>query len=332
MAAPPHVHGQHMDPVVTRRDLDRTGLTRSALSDALRCCLIRVRRGVYAVRPGCTASAHSDLRRIIDEESSSRLSDIDRPGVRGAAARLHFLAQSYGRSLPEDCVLSHLSAALLWALPLTRAVQTRAEAARPARSCRYRQLLVRKRSLLPDDVTRVDGIRATTVRRTLLDVALDYPLDVSVPMIDHALRAKLLTTDELSTMHASIRRRRGAARARTAFDLADPLRESPAESICAVRFHEYGIAGFVPQVSFGTNEDGFIARVDFLHRAAKVIVEVNGEIKYTDGDAGAARARRERRQDYQLRNLGYRVYQLTWADLFSPAVFHELRRAVRSLS
>ncbi len=268
---------------------------------------------------------------MTDEESSARLADIDRPGVRGAAARLHFLAQSYGHSLPQDCVLSHLSAALLWALPLTRAVQTRAEVARPARSCRYRQLLVRKRSLLPEEVTSVDGMRATTVRRTLLDVALDYPLDVSVPMIDHALRAKLLTTDDLTTMHASIHRRRGSVRARTALALGDAVRESPAESVCAVRFHEYDLAGFVPQVSFGTNDDGFIARVDFLHREAKVIVEVNGEIKYTDGDAGAARARRERRQDYQLRNLGYRVYQLTWADLFSSSMFHEIRRAVRSV-
>ena len=321
-----------MDPVVTRSDIDRAGLTRSALTDALRCCLIRVRRGVYVLRPGCTEAAHSDLRRLIDDASTARLADIDSPGVRGAAARLRFLAHSYGHSLPDDCALSHLSAALLWDLPLTRAVQTRAEAARPARSCRYRQLIVRKRSLHPDAVTSVDGVRTTTVRQTLLDVAREYPLDVSVPMIDHALRTKQVSAEDLAELVESIRQRRGSVRARTAFALGDPVRESPAESICAVRFHEYDIAGFVPQVSFGTHEDGFIARVDFLHREAKVIVEVNGEIKYTDGEAGAARARRERRQDYQLRNLGYRVYQLTWADLFSPAMFHGIKRAVRSAS
>ena len=84
----------------------------------------------------------------------------------------------------------------------------------------------------------------------------------------------------------------------------------------------------MPQATFGTKDDGFIARVDFLHRGAKIIVEVNGEIKYTDGETGAARARRERRQDYQLRNLGYRVYQLTWADLFSPSTFHDIKHAV----
>lgn len=284
------------------------------------------------LRPHCSAAAHVELRRLIDETAAARFTDMERSGLRGDTARLRFLAHSYGDALPDDGALSHLSAALLWDMPITRSVQRRAEAARPSRACRYRQLIVRKRSLGLDAVTELDGVRVTTVRRTLLDVARDYPLDVSLAMIDHALRAGLLTSDELDDMRASTRHRRGSVRARTAFALADPQRESPAESICAVRFHEYGIAGFVPQIGFGTNEEGFIARVDFLHREAKIIVEVNGEIKYTDGEAGAARARRERRQDYQLRNLGYRVYQLTWADLFSPAVFHEIKRAVRSAS
>ena len=319
-----------MEPVVTRSHIARAGLTRSGLDDALACCLIRVRRGIYALRPGCTAAAHGELRRLIDDVAASRFADIDRSDLRGATARLRFLAHSYGGSLPDDCVLTHLSAALLWDLPLTRAVQDRAEAARPSRSCRYRQLLVRKRSLGAEDVTRTDGAIVTTVLRTLLDVALDYPLDVSVPMLDHALRAKLVSVAEVEELAASIRSRRGAVRARTAFALADAIRESPAESLCAVRFHEYGIAGFVPQVEFGTNAEGFIARVDFVHREAKVIVEVNAEIKYTDGEAGTARARRERRRDYRLRNLGYRVYQLTWADLFSPSMFHEIRHAIGS--
>lgn len=363
-----------MDVIITRTDLHRAGFSRSQITDALRCCLIRVRRGLFVVRPGCSRPPHAALALLkecsaeatgaapqtpdtgwgttagcattarrdvmnvapqtvrhdaaVVQSPAADLIALDAKGLRGHAARLRILTRTYVGDLAEDCTLSHVSAALLWGLPFTRPVQSRAEAVRPGRSRSYKQVIVRQRVLHRSEATTIDGLPVTTVRRTLLDVAFDYPLDVSVPMIDHALRTKQVSAEDLAELVESIHQRRGSVRARTAFALADPQRESPAESICAVRFHEYDIAGFVPQVSFGTNEEGFIARVDFLHREAKVIVEVNGETKYTDGEAGAARARRERRQDYQLRNLGYRVYQLTWADLFSPAVFHELKRAV----
>src|SRR5699024_5905726 len=116
----PRRHRRGMEPVVTRSHIARAGLTRSGLDDALACCLIRVRRGIYALRPGCTAAAHGELRRLIDDVAASRFADIDRSDLRGATARLRFLAHSYGGSLPDDCVLTHLSAALLWDLPLTR--------------------------------------------------------------------------------------------------------------------------------------------------------------------------------------------------------------------
>lgn len=316
-----------MDVIITRADLHRAGFSRSLVTDALRCCLIRVRRGLYVVRPDCPRRSHAALA-LLKQRSTGDLIDLDVKGLRGHAARLRILTRTYVDDLAEDCTLSHVSAALLWGLPFTRPIQGRAEAVRPGRSRGYKQVIIRQRVLHPSEATEIDGLPVTTVRRTLLDVALDYPLDVSVPMIDHALRKELVSTEDIAELARSIRRRRGSVRARTAFSLGDRARESPAESICAVRFHEHGIAGFVPQATFGTKDDGFIARVDFLHRGAKIIVEVNGEIKYTDGETGAARARRERRQDYQLRNLGYRVYQLTWADLFSPSTFHGIKHAV----
>ncbi|HJG78787.1 MAG TPA: hypothetical protein K8V08_00055, partial [Brevibacterium senegalense] len=223
------------------------------------------------------------------------------------------LVDSYRDALPSDASFSHLSAGLLWDLPVTRSLQSRAEVIRPAHSVKYRQLLVRDRDLPRTDVAVLDGTRVTTVARTLSDVAHDYPLDISVPMIDAALRNRLITGDLTSPFPPSHSGRRGARRARLALSIADPSHESPAESICAVRLHEHGIDGFVTQVVFGNPDEAFRARVDFLHRAAKLILEVNGEIKYVDGEAGSRRARQERQRDYRLRNMGYCVYQLTWA-------------------
>ena len=182
---------------------------------------------------------------------------------------------------------------------------------------------------------RYTTLWSTTDRRsrptyTLIWEEPDYPLDVSVPMIDAALRAAHVSTDEVAAFIDRSTERRGARRARRALSIADPSHESPAESICAVRLHEHAIDGFDTQVTFGSPDGAFRARLDFLHRAAKLILEVNGEIKYVDGEAGSRRARQERQRDYRLRNMGYRVYQLTWADLFSPETFREIRRLVHA--
>lgn len=317
-----------MTALLTRTAIDRAGLTRPELEAVLRCCMTRIRRGVYVIRGECPSEEHKRLRTIAEPPTNGAGSDIDRPGLRGHTAKLRVVVQSYSRSLPEGSAFSHLSAALLWGLPVTRPIQHRAEAIHPSRSREYRQLRLRKRTLPDDDVNTLDGARVTTVRRTLIDVAHDYPLDISVPMIDHALRAGLVSSPEVAEISDAFSSRKGAPRARTAFALSHAVRESPAESICAVRFHELGLEGFIAQVEFRDETGVFIARVDFAHREARVIVEVNGEIKYVDGDAGAQRARRERRRDYRLRNLDYRVFQLGWPDLFKTEAFTEIRRAV----
>ena len=319
-----------MIALVTRAACDRADITRAELTAALQCCLTRVRKGVFLVQYECTAHAHQRLRAIAVPTSLPRSADIDRPGLMGHVAKMSVLVDSYRDALPSDASFSHLSAGLLLDLPVTRSLQSRAEVIRPAHSVKYRQLLVRDRDLPRTDVAVLDGTRVTTVARTLSDVAHDYPLDISVPMIDAALRNRLITGDLTSPFPPSHSGRRGARRARLALSIADPSHESPAESICAVRLHEHGIDGFVTQVVFGNPDEPFRARVDFLHRAAKLIIEVNGEIKYVDGEAGSRRARQERQRDYRLRNMGYCVYQLTWADLFSPDTFRAIRRLVHA--
>lgn len=360
-----------MTAIITRTDLDRVGVTRSVLSDALTCCLLRVRKGMYVVLRDCRRNAHSAIAQFgigrtdhsgkladyaqydhsqtgrwetfgtwsenhtggsrppdLEQQIIDDLAAVNLPGLRGHSAKLRILARTYASGLADDSALSHVSAALLWGLPLTRPVQNRVEAVRRRRSRSYAKCIVRQRHIDDEDVTVIGSMPVTTVARTLLDVALDYPLDVSVPMIDHALRSRLTNRDGLAALTSAVHDRRGAVRARTAFELAEPLHESPAESICGVRFHEHAIVGFEPQVTFRLPEDGNLARVDFLHRDAKVIVEVNGEIKYIDGDAGALRAKRERHRDYELRSLGYQVYPLMWSDLFQPRPFRRISQAV----
>lgn len=317
-----------MNALLTRTACDRALITRTELADALDCCLTRIRHGVFVVRKECGTVSHDRIRTLAVPAALASDADIDRPGLPGHVAKMSVLVDSYRPALSEDEAFSHLSAGLLWGLPVTRTIQSRAEVIRPGTSLKYNQLLVRDRELPGTETTVHAGTRLTTATRTLVDVAHDYPLDVSVPMIDAALRMGLATIDDVAGGIDRTPARRGVRRARSAVEIADPLHESPAESICAVRFHEHGLDGFVPQVTFGSPDGDFRARVDFLHRDARLIVEVNGEIKYVDGESGSRRARQERQRDYRLRNMGYRVYQFTWADLFSPTVFHDLRGAI----
>lgn len=319
-----------MTALLTRAACDRADITRTQLAAAFQCCLTRVRKGVYVITGECAVEDHGRLRAIAVPASLPRAADVDRPGLLGHVAKMCVLVDSYRDSLPQGSAFSHLSAGLMWGLPITRALQNRAEAIRPGHAITYRQLLVRNRELPDSDVANRDAICLTTAARTVIDVAHDYPLDMSVPMIDTALSTNIVTAEELVARLAGSTPRRGIRRARRALSIADPAHESPAESICAVRFHEHGIDGFVPQILFGSPDGAFRARVDFLHREAKVIVEVNGEVKYKDGDAGSLLARKERDRDYRLRNMGYRVYQLSWADLFGPRMFQEIRHTIRT--
>ncbi|WP_143275895.1 hypothetical protein [Brevibacterium yomogidense] len=111
-------------------------------------------------------------------------------------------------------------------------------------------------------------------------MAADHHLDVSVPMIDHALRHGMTTRPDLEDQLEARGTRPGVARTRTAIALADGARESPAESVCAVRFHEYGLTGFAAQVVVRDRAGRVIARTDFLDEEAHAIVEVYGTLTY----------------------------------------------------
>jgi very-short-patch-repair endonuclease len=66
----------------------------------------------------------------------------------------------------------------------------------------------------------------------------------------------------------------------------------------------------------------FIARVDFLWRRQRLVVEVDGTSKYDD----VRRIRRERQRDGALLAAGYRVLHLSWAQ-----VVHEPEQTVARL-
>lgn len=98
---------------------------------------------------------------------------------------------------------------------------------------------------------------------------------------------------------------------------ANGLAESPAESLARwVCAQEDKIPPPELQVEI-YDRDGQIGRVDLLFRRFRVILEVDGLIKYTDpwcGDAEEA-LRREHEREARLRTAGWTVIRTTWDEL-----------------
>lgn len=112
-------------------------------------------------------------------------------------------------------------------------------------------------------------------------------------------------------------------------DFADCLSDSILESDARVVWAEAGLPAPVQQEVI--RRDGrFLARVDFLWKLARLVVEVDGLAKYSE----AGELQREKARHNALVALGYTVLRFTWADITHrpEAVLRQVRAALRLVS
>ncbi|WP_345385023.1 hypothetical protein [Ornithinimicrobium tianjinense] len=100
---------------------------------------------------------------------------------------------------------------------------------------------------------------------------------------------------------------------------ADGRSESTGESRTRWLVRALGWA-CTPQVELRDEHGQFVARVDLLLDDWRVVIEFDGAVKYTDPAVVFAEKDRERR----IRDLGYEVVRLRWADLDRPAYVRQL--------
>lgn len=299
------------------------------------CCLKRVRQGVYLVVKQCLSPNHSYVAKVAAAEVTHLPKEST--GMRKRDEDLRILVRSYVRELPPGAVFSHKSALIVHGLPipyLERDEPLFAETVHLAHGVRRRTIVIRKRELGEGDSTVVEGIRVTSILRTLSDIARDYPLSFAVAVIDSAIHQSYVTAADIRAYTEARPRRTLQHRIDSALTLMDGRREAVSESICAVRFVEYSIPGFEPQVTIRDEDGSFVARTDFANEDAKVIAEFDGEGKYYLPGSNPRKAfELERQREYKLRNLGYAVFRLRWQDLFGADVFLRIRERVeRSLA
>jgi very-short-patch-repair endonuclease len=164
-------------------------------------------------------------------------------------------------------------------------------------------------------VTTVDGIPCTTVARTLFDLCGDVHAGRAERALDTALSRKLVTHTSLCRMLDDLAEhgRAGTVLFRTLLEERAEEYVAP-ESELEARFIEltrrFGLPEPERQVDLG-DDDGWIGRVDFLFRGARVVVEVDGAAFHD----GLLDHRRDAERDERLVAAGWTVLRFRWDDV-----------------
>ncbi|WP_156374054.1 type IV toxin-antitoxin system AbiEi family antitoxin domain-containing protein [Cellulomonas sp. Leaf334] len=216
-----------------------------------------------------------------------------------------------------DAVFSHASAAALWGLtligPWPASVEIAVGAAPGGRS---RPGVTRRSCSGHLDVVEVDGVRRSSVSRTVVDLARSVPFVSGLAAADHALRRRLTTVEELRSTVESLGPARGVRAARRVLEHTSGLAESPGESLSRGRMIELRLPSPVLQHRLG-DRDGAIGRVDFWWPELRLVGEFDGRLKYqVDGIADERRVEdrlwAEKLREDRLRAGGARVVRWTW--------------------
>jgi hypothetical protein len=176
------------------------------------------------------------------------------------------------------------------------------------------------RSSLERSVIRVAGITVTAPGDTAVDLARHRHNAIGLAAADAALRlATPLTRDELVAINESRVSSRGRNVARWPLARATALAETPLESISRAVIEWLGFAEPELQVTFRART-GEEDRADFAWRAARLLGEADGDLKY-DGRFGSPSVvlRRQSARDNRLREHVRAIAHWGWTDATAVA-------------
>jgi hypothetical protein len=168
----------------------------------------------------------------------------------------------------------------------------------------------RRSQLAASDVRYRGGIALTSPTRTLADLAADLSLVDLVVLIDAATHMRHCTMDELESA-ASLSGIRGVRNLRRALRYAEPLSESPMETLLRLMFMLPGLPRPIAQAEVFDHSGLFVARVDLKPPGVSAAFEYDGAHHRTPSghtrDVVRWRA---------LRACGHDVFPYTASDLF----------------
>lgn len=259
--------------------------------------------------------------------------DAMRPAHRHRVAVVAAVQRSRGRV----GVVSHLSAAVLHGLPQYRfrprpVSVTIPDATHPPSRAGLRR---HADELEETDVVEIDGIRCTSLERTIFDVARTKSLETSVPCADAALRRVVVDgrvfdadlqaewRERFARRAARAAGRRGVRRARWIGEFADGRAELPGESVSRLQLHRLGFRDFDLQVPV-EGPRGFDYHVDVGLKEVRTFWEFDGEEKYRNEAMRRGRSledvllEEKRREDWIRGRTRWHLVRGGFADIATP--------------
>jgi hypothetical protein len=238
---------------------------------------------------------------------------------------------------PEPPLLSHLSAAVIWGLPIVGAridvvhtIVRRTSGGRSTPGMRRHTVLD-----LPEEM-EVDGFRVTTLERTVLDVARTESTITAVSAADRALFAPhrgvaMTTVDGLREQLEPLRRLEGVRAAERVLDFSTTLVRWPGESVSRVQLRRLRFPDPVLQQPF-VLLDGSEVAPDFSWPGYRHLGEFDGYIKYQkpeymNGRTASEVVVEEKRREDGLRALGNGMSRWVWSEVWDLRAFATVLRA-----
>lgn len=249
-------------------------------------------------------------------------------GLPGAVHTWHRRLMVAHLDLGARSVVSHRSAAALLAFPGAR--QGPPELTVPRGGTRSRRWRVHESEVPDTDRTRAQGIPATTVVRTVVDLAAVFDQRALCRLVDGLLADGRVQLGPLTT-RALARRSRGRPGSGHLADVLDALGPGhvPAASELEALLFAVLAAGGLPQPVRQHPLPSLtqLGRVDAAYPAARLILEVDGRRWHTKVDD----FERDRKRDIEAGLLGWTVLRFVWADLIERPewVCHVVRHHLR---
>jgi hypothetical protein len=236
-----------------------------------------------------------------------------------------------------DAVVSHISAATLYRLPVWsgRLARVHLTRSRSTSAKRRSDVEVHSAALPPSHIELLDGMPVTSLARTVADLGRTLPFEQAVAAGDRAA-ALGLDFGDLEAVLETMQRWPGVCQARRVADFLDGRSESAGESVSRVRFSEDGLPGPIPQREIYDHQGTMIARVDFCWEQFRTIGEFDGKLKYgallKPGQLPSEVLFGEKLREDAVRDDNWQVVRWIWPDLYRPFVIRDklLRAFARS--
>jgi hypothetical protein len=221
-----------------------------------------------------------------------------------------------------EAVASHRTAARVHGLEVPTGGTDEVTIPRIERRPHRTDLRYHTTALAPDEIDRMDGLRLTTISRTLVDLCRAEEQFRAVWAVERALALRLVTAEELEAALHRCRGIPGITRARHRVAAARPLSGSPLETAARLALVDDGLEEPEAQLPI-IRADGREAFVDLAYREHLVGLEFDGRSEH--GMEKAAFEDRNRQNQIVLRDLT--IYRFSWFDVFQRR--REYLRTVR---